>query len=751
MSKEQMRKAGMLDAAVRPRRGGGRARRKAAPKPAAAAGAQPDWTNELRIRQAAMLFQQAPVAASVNLIISALTAAVFWRVAPHEFLVPWLALVWLSSLSRIYKWFRLRGRPIRSKTGKRAAARATFWTTACGLMWGVAGFALFPYGTMIHQVFLTFVIGGMAAGAVAAMSAMPTAVYGFLLSALVPTAVRLGAASSPISGIMAAMLTTYLIALMVLARNGHRSFRDGTRIRLENDRLQNDVTAAHAALADAVESSPGALALYDADDRLIIWNKNYQKFFFPGAKGSLAPGLHLETLVWTYAKTHKIDDPQMIEEFVAERLAHRKNMGESWEAKLGDGRWVHTVERRTSSGGTVTISTDITELKTRERDLAAKTGLLEETFENMDQGLVALAPDLVIQASNRQASAILDVPPDRLKPGADFVELLRLSAKRGDYGPGDHRKHVKEVRARFTGGGAWQIETHRPDGPVTEIRGVPSPEGGYVVMYTDISERKRSEEVLRAAKEEAELANRMKSQFLANISHALRTPLNAINGFSQFILREPHGPLGSPRYPEYLFDICHSSDHLLSIINDILDLSKIEAGKFELNEEDVDLDELVRTSFQLVGEDIKDSDRRISLARDSVNYRLFADERIMKQILLNLLSNAVKFTPEGGHIRVSAALNEDGVLVLSIADTGIGMTDQDKVIALSEFGQVENPMTRNIDGTGLGLPLARSLVELHGGSLEIESKIGRGTTVLVALPADRVIPYEAKPPQRRAS
>ena len=681
---------------------------------------------------------------------SALTAAIFWDLAPQWFVGPWLALVWLASLNRIYSWYRHRNRPARSKTGKRAASRATFWTTVCGIMWGGAGFVLFPYGTMVDQIFLTFVIGGMSAGVVASMSVLPNAVYGYVLTSVLPLIIRFAMGGESVSLIMAAMAAAYLVALALFTHNGNHAFRESLRFKLENRRLQVDIAATHTALADAIESSPGGLALYDADDRLIAWNGNYQSFFWPDAPGKLRAGLRFESLLRAYAKTREITNHQNAEDYIAERLARRKAPGASWETKIGDGRWVQSTERRTGSGGIVTISTDITDLKRRESDLAAKTSLLQGTLDNMDQGLIAFGPDLAILAANRRAAEILDLAPSDLAPGADFGATVRSTARRGDYGPGDHRKYVKNIRALIDRGDPLQFETTRPDGVVTEVRGSPSTGGGYVVMYKDITERKRADVALRSAKEQAEMANRMKSQFLANTSHELRTPLNAINGFSEFMLREPYGPLGDARYSEYVSNILQSSDHLLSIINDILDLSKIEAGRFELNESQVDLADVLRATTDLIGDHLKRSDVRIELAAGLGDFRLVADERAIKQIVLNLLSNAVKFTPDGGLVSIDATLDGHGNFILSVTDTGIGMAEKDKVIALSDFGQVENPLSRRFDGTGLGLPLARSLVELHGGSLEIDSEVGRGTTVRITLPPERVATSRSPVRRKRA-
>ena len=258
-------------------------------------------------------------------------------------------------------------------------------------------------------------------------------------------------------------------------------------------------------------------------------------------------------------------------------------------------------------------------------------------------------------------------------------------------------------------------------------------------LREEVEERKRIEDHLVQANKIADTANRAKSDLMANMSHELRTPLNAIIGFSGSIKEEIFGPIGNEKYREYLGDIQLSGQHLLDLINDILDVSAIEAGALELHEENINLNEIIDVSIRLLRPLADRNKVKLSVEKDARLSQIRADERRIKQALLNLLSNAIKFTPEEGSVMVATLLQDDGSLAISVSDTGIGMDEQDVEKALSMFQQVDSGLNRKHEGTGLGLPLTKGLIELHGGTLNVKSKKGFGTKITVTLPNDRIV------------
>ncbi len=262
---------------------------------------------------------------------------------------------------------------------------------------------------------------------------------------------------------------------------------------------------------------------------------------------------------------------------------------------------------------------------------------------------------------------------------------------------------------------------------------------GEALLQGKVKLLQASEEALSRALKSETSANSAKSDFLALMSHELRTPLNAIIGFSEVLGTEMLGPLGHPRYREYANDVHGAGRHLLALINDILDLSKAAAGKFELECEEIVAADVINECLRLTRGKALEGGLRLACDLAPGLPNLIVDRLRFKQVLLNLCSNAIKFTPPGGHVHVMADQEEDGNFVLTVRDTGIGMSPEQIPVALEPFRQIASPFARHKEGTGLGLALVKSLVECHDGLMEIESALTKGTTVRIILPPERTV------------
>ena len=346
------------------------------------------------------------------------------------------------------------------------------------------------------------------------------------------------------------------------------------------------------------------------------------------------------------------------------------------------------------------------------------------------QNLLGVAPDALVGL----APAALVHPEDLRAIQAAFMESSYFG-----------RAATAEIRLkRGDGSFVWAEIRCRPAAPAK------GKAADIVAVTRDITERKVHEQALIEARDQAEAANRAKSTFLANMSHELRTPLNAILGFSEVMTHEMFGPVGSPRYLEYSRLIHESGAHLLELINGILDMSKIEAGKFELSEEIFDLVEVAASSVRFVRQQAERAGVALKIAIAPAAQTVFADKRAVKQVLVNLLSNGVKFTPRGGEVRLSAGLDSKGIEI-AVKDSGVGISAKDLERLGRPFEQVEGEHVRAKEGTGLGLALVKAFASMHGGEATIESTLGVGTTVHVRLPyaavdekGARVAPLQAK-------
>ena len=376
----------------------------------------------------------------------------------------------------------------------------------------------------------------------------------------------------------------------------------------------------------------------------------------------------------------------------------------------------------------------------RRRPRARSQGaLLQNTFDNIDEGLSVFDARGRLAARNAQFCRLLGLPPD-LALGTPLRDILMYQAAHGAFGAVDANAETARRLAQFFREVPAIKERATPAGRTLQIRRSEMPGGAVLSLYSDVTEIRAGERRLLQARSQAEAANRSKSEFLANMSHELRTPLNAIIGFTEIISHEMFGPIGNEKYLEYVKDVHASSLHLLSIINDVLDMSKIEAGKLELAKQAVALPAVVRDVMRIVHE--RASRRGIALVLQSASEGavVWADERALKQILLNLLSNAIKFSHDGEAVLIRVAAAGDGAAAVEVEDRGIGMNAAEQERAVQPFGQAKPATAGNYGGTGLGLPITKGLIEAHGGAMSISSRVGEGTVVRVVLPTGAPAP-----------
>ncbi|MDD9876975.1 MAG: ATP-binding protein [Magnetovibrio sp.] len=390
--------------------------------------------------------------------------------------------------------------------------------------------------------------------------------------------------------------------------------------------------------------------------------------------------------------------------------------------------------------GYIGVGSDLTQQVEAEEKAKIATERLATAVEGLSELFVLWGPDDRLVVCNEQFRRINEPVIETMAPGTLFADHIRAALDKGLY-PGAKGREEEWFADRLSqhADPPGPFELERQDGQWLLIREQRLPDGSTATISTDITLLKKNEMALRAAKDLAEEANRSKSEFLARMSHELRTPLNAILGFSHVIRDQALGPAETIRYADYADDIHASGQMLLSLINDLLDLSKIEAGKYEIADEQIDLEETVDAVHRLFAGQAEATRLRLSASLPTGLPRLRADQRAVKQAIMNLVSNAVKFTPAGGSVSIGAAV-ENGAMEITVTDDGIGFDLKHLDTILAPFGRIGDPGTHSVNGTGLGLAIVKSLMDMHGGDVRLVSAPGNGTSATLRFQAERVGP-----------
>ncbi|EKE76863.1 PAS domain-containing sensor histidine kinase [Oceanibaculum indicum] len=492
-------------------------------------------------------------------------------------------------------------------------------------------------------------------------------------------------------------------------------------------------------LVQALDLSSEGIVLFDADDRMVLCNSRHRALF-PHIAELLVPGNHYFDILRANIQNLQPErTPEQVEQWLAYRIAYHSNPQGTLTLPHRDGRVITLREERLADGATLVITSDATEITRRDAKEARKEALFRLLFERSPMGMAVVdMKGRYIRMNDAYCRFV----------GYSREELMQMVVRDVTH-PDDAVALEQRLSVQAQNGhGEFQFEKRyiTKSGDIVVglmTTAVISPtEGGdpqVIAQVIDVTERAAAEDELRSAKEEAEIANRAKSDFLANMSHELRTPLNAIIGFSEVMLGEYFGPFDNPRYRDYAEDIHASGRHLLEFIDDLLDLAKIEAGRLTLIESHVHVASLVQGAIRLFADRAESAEIELTNDVPPGLPHLLADERMTRQILVNLISNAIKFTPAGGQVSVSAVLTASAAIQVLVSDTGIGIEPEEIPLIRQRFGRASRAAKHKIQGTGLGLAIIDSLIGLHDGEMEIESWPGRGTIVRVTFPAGRTV------------
>lgn len=482
---------------------------------------------------------------------------------------------------------------------------------------------------------------------------------------------------------------------------------------------------------DAAESIGEGFAFFDGQSRLSFWNSTFERLH-QGVGSALHTGIKFDTFYKACVEAGVYKDIILDDEKCPAPMS--RSPGHPYVVKSSCDIWMLASDNRMADGGTASVRVDISDSKHAEEELRKLSRAVEQSPVSVmitdTGGDITYVNPKFEDSTGYTAAEVIGRRPSLISSGeksaSQYNELWKTISSGGEWRGEFHNK-------RKDGTLFWEFSSISP---IKNERGEIT---SYLAVKEDITDRKHALSELLKAKEQAEQASHAKTQFLANMSHELRTPLNAIIGFSEIIKDQMFGPLGNDSYVDYSTNILSSGQHLLGVINDILDISRIETGTMDLHEGDMDFAALCQTCHGMVQPQADFAKLALSTHIQDGLPHLYGDAVRIKQIILNLLSNAVKFTPQGGKVDLIARQEDDGAITLIIRDTGYGIPKDKQQKILEPFEQVSDIYTRNHEGSGMGLFLVSSFVKLHGGSLGIDSNVDTGTTITITFPIERTI------------
>ena len=560
---------------------------------------------EIRLQQFLLVARAVTTISSVNLLNTFLTGFLFWNVLPHTLIAPWIAVSILASGSRVWASWRARSRNMPTKVSRRTIVRSTLWSALGGVLWGVLGIGMIFQDSILHHVFLAFVIGGQAAAAAVWLAPILSSSYAYIWFSVLPLVIGLASKGHPMTSVMAGMVCIFLIASFQLARRTHADFVNAVTDRLKVEHLYEQLGDSEDRLITAIETIDAGFALFDPDDKLVLANSRYREFY-DLSSSSMHKGAYFEDILRTGARAGQHPEAiGRIEEWISERMSRHLNPRGPQERLLSNNRWLQESEYRTNDGGLVSVSTDITRLK--------------QAYDS-----------------------------------------------------------------------------------------------------------------LKVALDQAETANKAKSEFLSSMSHELRTPLNAILGFAQLMQSDPKAEY-SPEQEESIRQILSGGNHLLELISQILDLARIETGNIVVSIENVVLQDVLSQSMPLAEALARKHNIILNVTPVENEVVVRGDATRIKQVLLNLLSNAIKYNNPGGEVSVDCSVTDKGSLIVAVSDNGPGIPEEKQDQVFEPFNRLGEEAGEK-EGSGIGLTITRQLLELMKGKIGFESKFGEGTTFWFEIP-----------------